>query len=284
MSAGVFALVIASALCHAGWNALIKLKMDPFWSIVLINAASGLVGLIALPFTGLPGLDSAPYLALSLVLHLGYYTTLIFSYRHGDMGVVYPVARGAGALLIAGVSVVVFGQSLPLGALIGISVLAGGIVLLAQKRKPSEPQNAESSGRAVLYALATALTICGYTLSDGAGARASGNAFGYAAALFVINVVPLTLFAFWRHGVVGFAALRPHWRKGLAGGGMSFASYAIAIYAMSVAPIPLVAATREVSVLFAALLAVFVLREPLRLNRMLGALLVVAGLITMRLA
>jgi drug/metabolite transporter (DMT)-like permease len=64
---------------------------------------------------------------------------------------------------------------------------------------------------------------------------------------------------------------------------MSAAAYGIAIWAMTVAPIPLVAAVRETSVLFGAAIAVIILKEPLRANRVVAAVLIVAGLVLIRL-
>jgi drug/metabolite transporter (DMT)-like permease len=65
---------------------------------------------------------------------------------------------------------------------------------------------------------------------------------------------------------------------------MQMVSYWIAIWAMTVAPIAVVAALRETSVLFGALIAVVILKEPLRAARVVAALMIVAGLAAMRLA
>jgi drug/metabolite transporter (DMT)-like permease len=50
-----------------------------------------------------------------------------------------------------------------------------------------------------------------------------------------------------------------------------------------VAPIAIVAALRETSVLFGALIAVIILKEPLRLTRVWAAVMIVAGLALIRL-
>ena len=52
---------------------------------------------------------------------------------------------------------------------------------------------------------------------------------------------------------------------------------------MTVAPIAIVAALRETSVLFGALIAVIVLREPLRAVRIIAAVAIVIGLALIRL-
>src|SRR5262249_26267149 len=57
----------------------------------------------------------------------------------------------------------------------------------------------------------------------------------------------------------------------------------IAIWAMTAAPIAIVATLRETSVLFGAVIAVVVLKEPLRAVRIVAACLIVCGLILIRL-
>ncbi len=60
--------------------------------------------------------------------------------------------------------------------------------------------------KALLFALATAVTICLYTISDGKGARVSGDAAAYIVALFIFDGLVFTAFAAWRRGIAG---LRP---------------------------------------------------------------------------
>jgi drug/metabolite transporter (DMT)-like permease len=64
---------------------------------------------------------------------------------------------------------------------------------------------------------------------------------------------------------------------------MASFSYAIALWAMSKAPIALVAALRETSVLFAALIGMVLLREPVLPVRLLAVLIVVCGVVLLRL-
>src|SRR5262249_38513935 len=68
-----------------------------------------------------------------------------------------------------------------------------------------------------------------------------------------------------------------------AGGALSLAAYWIAIWAMTVAPIAMVAALRETSVLFAAAIAVVILKEPLRAARVIAAITIVIGMVLIRL-
>ena len=50
----VFLAVLFAALCHAGWNALIKVGLDPLSTTTLISIGSGVVALVVLPLVGMP--------------------------------------------------------------------------------------------------------------------------------------------------------------------------------------------------------------------------------------
>jgi drug/metabolite transporter (DMT)-like permease len=129
----------------------------------------------------------------------------------------------------------------------------------------------------------TAVIICGYTLVDGMGARVAGDPHAYSAALFVLDAIPIVLFAVWRRGIAGLAPLRRMILPGFAGAAMSLAAYWIAIWAMTVAPLALVAALRESSVLFAVVIAVVILKEPLQPGRAIVSVVILLGLVLIRL-
>ncbi|MGU3537351.1 EamA family transporter [Methylobacterium sp. A54F] len=280
MSLPIFLAVIAAAGMHAGWNALVKLRLEPILTMALITAAAGLIALPALLLLGMPPVACWGWLAGSIVLHLGYYVALTEAYRHADMGQIYPIARGGAPLLTTVVSVILLREPVAPLAVLGIGILCGGVALMAFARGRGEPLR----GRALVNAGLTAAMISGYTLVDGIGARASGDPHAYAAALFVFDALPLVLFVALRRGRPALRLMRGAALPGLVGGLLSLGSYWIAIWAMTRAPIPLVAATRETSVLFATLISVTLLREPLLLGRAAAALIIVAGIATMRLA
>jgi drug/metabolite transporter (DMT)-like permease len=77
--------------------------------------------------------------------------------------------------------------------------------------------------------------------------------------------------------------MRSYWRRGFAGGALQVLSYGTVLWAMTIAPIAIVATLRETSVLFGAVIAVVVLKEPLRAVRIGAALVIVTGLVLIRL-
>lgn len=276
----VFIAVLTAAAFHAGWNAMLKIRLEPFLTMVLINAAGGLIGIPFLILWGWPAPESHPSLLASTLLHLAYYFTLTSAYKRADMGQVYPIARGAAPLMTSMFAFLWLDEPLSQANLIGISLLGLGIFTMAfhfnhSAHKMDRP--------ALLFALMTAVSICGYTVADGTGARLSGNPHSYTAALFVVDGFCFTLVALLLRGITGLKPIMTYALPGLFGGAMSCAAYGIAIWAMTVAPIPLVAAIRETSVLFGAVIAVVFLKEPLRTNRILAAVLIVCGLTIIRL-
>lgn len=280
MDAHVFLAVLAAALCHALWNAALKVRIDPGVAITMIAVASGIAATPAAPFVGLPAVQSWPYLFASLIIHVFYYIWLAEAYRSGDLGQVYPIARGAAPLMTALGSALIFGEELGAVRWAGILLLTGGVLLLSFR---GGRIGAEGNGRAVGFALATACVICAYTLVDGRGARLSENPHGYAVWLFVLDGALMAAVGAVRQRAQIREALGASWLFMLGGGALSVVSYWIAIWAMSLAPIGIVAAVRETSVLFAAALGFFLLREPLTGARIAAAVLVVAGLVLIRL-
>jgi drug/metabolite transporter (DMT)-like permease len=281
MDSFVFSAVLIAAAAHAGWNAVVKQGLEPFAMTVLVAVAAGVISLALIPVVGLPAVASWPWVAASVGIHLFYFIGLIGAYRAGDMGQVYPLARGAAPIMTAMISTTWLAEPLGLVGWCGLVTLVAGVMLLSLRGGGTL---ARLDRRAVGYALFTAVTICAYSIVDGVGARTAGNASAYAVTLFAGIGIVMAVYAWALRGREVFAAMAPFWRRGIGGGAMQIVSYWIAIWAMTVAPIAMVAALRETSVLFGALIAVVILKEPLRAARVVAALMIVAGLAAMRLA
>ena len=276
----VFVAVLIAAACHAGWNATIKGGFDPLATTVVISIGAAVVAAVLLPVVGLPAGAAWPWCAASVLIHLVYFAALIESYRAGDMGQVYPIARGSAPLMTAVVTTALVGERLGLAGWGGIILLVAGVMLLSLR---GGRDLTRLDRKAVGFALFTAVTICAYSVVDGVGARHAGSANAYSVALFVGIGPVMAIYALAWRGREAIPAMRRHWRLGLAGGTLQLGSYGIAIWAMTVAPIAIVAALRETSVLFGALIAIIFLKEPLRASRVAAALMIVAGLTLIRL-
>jgi drug/metabolite transporter (DMT)-like permease len=277
MDAGVAALVLLSALLHAGWNVVLKIKGDRLLAMTVIANGASLVALCLLPFVPVPPIEAWRYLAISFVLQCGYHVFLIQAYRYGDLGQVYPIARGAAPVFVLLPAAFIAGDRLTAGNALAVLVIAAGIASLAFHKGALH-----AGRRPALYALGTAAFIAAYTVVDGLGARAAGSPHAYTLWLFALNGLPLAAMSLFWHGRRAFAFARDNWRVGLAGGGMSLGAYWLVVWALSVAPMAQVAALRETSVVFAALLATVFLKEKFGPSRIAAACVVAVGIVMLR--
>ena len=279
LSLGVTLAVLGAGLLHAGWNALIKSATggDALLDTATIVTGSTLCSLVALPFLPLPLADAWPMAAASVVIHFGYYLTLAQAYRTGDLSFAYPLMRGTAPLLVTLLGML-FLRELPTPSIaIGIVLICSGIVAIAFAQRHHHPR------AAVYWALGNAAIIGVYTLIDGAGARASGNALSYVVYLTFFEGVFFLVWLRWRKGAPAVTYIARQWRRGLLGGFCSVAAYGIVLWAMTRAPIAAVSALRETSVLFAAVIGTVLLKEGFGFARLAGAASVVAGVAALKL-
>src|SRR3954470_11660680 len=101
MDSFVFTAVLLAALCHASWNALIKVGLDPLSSATLMSLGGVVIAAAALPSFAPRAAACLPWLIASSIIHLFYFGGLVESYRAGDLSQVYPIARGGAPLMTA---------------------------------------------------------------------------------------------------------------------------------------------------------------------------------------
>ena len=269
--------VLFGALLHASWNAMVKSSPDKALDTAVIHIMGSLIGIPLVLFAGLPKPESWPYLAGSIVIHIGYYVALTGAYKHGDLGLTYPLMRGSAPLLVALSASVTLGETLSPMAWVGVVGVCAGVITLGLTR------HAFDAPRAVQFALINAVIIASYTVVDALGVRATGSAMQYVATLFLIDGWPFALIVFARRKWAVGTYIRQRWPFGLGGAAASIGSYAVALWAMTQAPVATVAALRETSVVFAALLGVWFLKEVFTLRRAVGTCIIVSGVMALRL-
>ena len=279
LTLGVTLAVLAAGLLHASWNALLKAAPggDPLLDTATVVAGSSLGALALIPVVGLPLPAAWPFVVASTAIHLAYYITLVQAYRSGDLSFAYPLMRGTAPLLTTILGIVFLAEWPTPRAALGIALISAGIVSIAFVQRARHPPAAAG------WALGNAAIIAAYTLVDGAGARASGNAASYVVWLTFLEGIPFLALIRWHRGTAATAYLRRGWRRGLLGGAASLGAYAIVLWAMTRAPVAAVAALRETSVLFAALIGAVLLKEGFSAARFAGATSVVLGIAALKL-
>ena len=157
-------------------------------------------------------------------------------------------------------------------------IVAGAIVLAGDGLRTRRV-----GARALAIVGANILVIAAYTLVDGSGVRASGNAPSYIGWMFALTALTLVLARPWL-GSRGLPQSHGVWGLLGVGAACTLGSYGIVLWAMTLAPIGLVAALRETSIVFGTVIAAAMLRERVSPQRWAGVALVAAGAAAMRLA
>jgi drug/metabolite transporter (DMT)-like permease len=274
----VFFAVLGAAILHAGWNAVLKVGLDRFSSVLLLALVQALIAIPILPFVTQPTGESWIWIAGAAVLHSGYKIFLILAYRHGDLSQIYPIARGTAPLIVTIFSFFVLGEAISTGGLLAILSISGGVLLMSLKGGAL----GRMSRTALLFALGTACFTASYTLFDGVGARIAGTASGFILWMVIGDALLMFAYGAAVRGRAAFPAMLSAWRTGIAAGAMSLGSYWVAVWAFTQAPLALVAALRETSILFAVLIGVFILGERAGRWRWTAAGFIGLGVILMR--
>lgn len=298
MSTTALLLVLAAAVCHAGWNVVahgVSRLGTPFlwWGAV----ASSVLWLPVVPFTGGLGASVgglAVGAGVSAVLHVVYMTVLQRGYAVGNLSTVYATARGTGPAVSAGLAVLLLGERLSVSAVVGIAVVVVGVVATGlidrsptaspSPRLPGVDDASGPGGRrrrfdpGIAWGLLTGLSIASYTIWDAHALRA----WGLSPVSFMVGVT-LAEVAFYsaslgRRRREIAAVARAHWPRVLAFGVLSPLSYILVLTAIQTAPVALVAPARETSVVMVAVFGALVLREGSLVKRLAASVVVLGGI------
>ncbi|WP_432448632.1 EamA family transporter [Aliiroseovarius marinus] len=271
MTPGIVLIILSAALLHATWNTIVKTAGDRTATLGLVALGHVIPGLAMIAVLPLPAIESWPYLLASTVIHFGYFYMLGQAYKHGDLSVVYPIARGIVPALVSLWAMLFVGEILPAQAWLGIALIAVAIQV------SSWTALRHGVGRAALFfAVGTGICISGYSLVDGVGVRLSGQTLSYWAWHSVLHIF-ITGFVAIRRGRAMFSLPLRSWVIGMLGGGVSMVAYGLVLYAKNFAPLGAVSALRETSVIFAALIGFLFLKEGNWKRRLMAACLMASG-------
>ena len=266
-------LVLVASVLHATWNAVVKKSDNKSESFLVIAGWAGIILIPFLPFIPLPDVKMMGILTISICAHTLYYITLTNAYKVGDFGYVYPIARGLSPLLVTLYAFGFLGESLPALALIGVLMVAIGIMgnVLENGLK-------NINKKALFWSIACGFSISFYSVIDGIGARTAENPLYYVV---YIQIMELLIFWTWggiKFGKGFFVRSFTKWEY-IIGGTASFFAYAIVLFAIAHAPMGVVSAVRETSTVFAAIIAWLIFKEALGKRRIINACIVSAGVI-----
>ena len=278
MSIFAILLLLISAVLHTAWNLLIKQSEDKYivtWWMVTIG---GIFAMIALLFTGLPPRSMWIFAIISICVEATYFTTLSYAYHDNDFSLIYPVARGTAPAFLALWSFIFLHEKLTRGGMTGLALIIGGLLIIGiNTLSQAHVTHLHFKGAAVAVFIALLISI--YSTIDGAAVR-NGFAIPYVMSMFAFVPIPITPFIFreYKWTKIKEVLINQPIRVPLASI-LGVLAYLMAVFAFSIAPLSYAGAIREVSVVLGALAGWWFLKEKMGGIRLLGAIVIFAGIV-----
>jgi drug/metabolite transporter (DMT)-like permease len=271
------AAALLSAALHAAWNAAVKAGARPPLAMTAQMLASAALAVPVLFWVGSPAPLSWPWMAVSSTLSMGAVASLLRAYEHSGFGVVYPMARASSVLLVWPLAAVVAGEwPRPLG-LLGVALVSAAVLMLACGKGVTRALSRPALG----WTLVSAAFTAGYIVCDAQGVRRAGSTLAYGCVLAISNAL---LWTTWqRHKGLRLRELLIAWPRTLLLAVAAMLSYWLILWVWTRAPIALASALRDTSAIFATLIAVTVLKEPLDRRVPWAVALATAGTVSIRL-
>lgn len=283
MSTESLLLVIAAAIAHATWNLIAKRAASVGPVFVFAYSVCGVlifapwVVWILLQDQGRWDAAAIGCIALSGAVHLAYGLCLQRGYQVADLSVVYPVARGTGPMLSTIGAFVFLREPASLSGIAGMLCVVSGVMMIATQGRLARLLQRESMV-GVRWGVVTGALIACYTLIDAYGVKTlliAPVVFDWAAtgarAAFLLPHLART-------PQKSIQAMQGKWHLAWIVGLLSPLGYILVLMALqNGSPVSLVAPAREMSMLLATIAGLYLLREPVGWGRMLGCILIAAG-------
>lgn len=284
MSASALALVLAGAICHACWNIVAKkagggLAFVWLFGLVSVVAATPIV---YWTWTAHPQTFSRWMWFAALgsgLVHVVYSLVLQKAYRESDFAVVYPVARGSGPMFSVVAAIVLLGETPSLLGWISVAAILGGVFVSAGATDLLHGTKSSKRQLGVLWGIVTGVFIASYTVIDGWAIKSLGMApiLFYAVGL-AFRALLLAPFALRRTEEL-VSQWRAQRRAIIIVGLLSPAAYTLVLLAVQIAPLSYIAPVREISMLVGTFVGASLLKEAVKPSQVVGAAIMLLGVI-----
>ncbi|MBF0277540.1 MAG: EamA family transporter [SAR324 cluster bacterium] len=216
------------------------------------------------------------YIIASGIIHTPYSIFLAHAYQHGEISVVYPIARGSGIGLTAllGWSFLEETGSFPGTA--GIALIFGGILFLGV---PAYRQ--KESLHKIGLALSVGCTIVAYSLVDKVGVQYA-DAVPYLCFMFFVNAVCMGPYVWRNHQATILQIARNSYSYILLIGVGAAGTYLIILFAFTMGQVGYIVAVREFAVVIGALLGIIFLKEQLTIPKAIAIAAITLGLVCIK--
>ncbi len=284
MPVAALLLIIASGFILSVWNLIVKKAFDP--SVFFLGAVVFALALYTPAFVFLiaPGLKSLPLEGAAATALAGltegiYFILLTFTYRRGDLSLVYPVSRGSAPLFILAGGVLLLAEGVTAPGYVGIGLIVAGIAAVAWPGR-----GARVTAAAVALSISTGAAIAAHHVCY---KWALGFIPPYAAIYMAWSIAAATLGVYCLATRPFFAAARYLYGRilpAVAVGVIAIVGFLCALVALNMTFVSYVGAARNVGMIFSVIFGAQLLGEGARWRRLAGAGAITAGVVLIALA
>ncbi|PLX66336.1 MAG: EamA family transporter [Denitrovibrio sp.] len=274
-----FLLIIFSALSHSLWNMLLKKSENKYafnFFMHLVNISFFTI-LYPLIFREYMFFDLKVVLSafLAALFFTGYHLAVSTSYRFADVSLVYPITTSSPFFILIW-AVLFLQEDLTRVGVAGIVVTVFGTIILNKIKGEAIKLN-----KGVLYAFLAAFLYSFGALVDKKGVS-QGNFILYVYSMSFFMTSFLYIFS-RRSGELKYENVRKDAKWVILAGVIVFASFTSYRYGLTMVELSYATALRQVNVLFGAFFGLMLFSEKLTINKLLGTLIVMAGVILIRI-
>ena len=224
---------------------------------------------------------------ISALSDIAYYFCVMYSYREGELSLMYPAARGTGVVLVAIFSMIIFHDQISAWAVAGIMMVVVGIFSFALKDGLNRKVLVDSF-KSMKYALLLGCTVVVYTLIDRAGVQ-QYNPVLYLNLTGVLSATILSPFIFKKElgtakGIKKFIRQEGKYAA-IIGYGITV-SYLIILFIYATfaeAKSSYITPIREFSVVIGSILGFIFLKEKITPNKVIGIVTILLGVIMIKI-
>ncbi|MEW5815518.1 MAG: SMR family transporter [Spirochaetota bacterium] len=275
-----FLLVILAALIHATWNFTTKKTSGNFGVLylgLLFSCFAFLPLLFFLPVSEILNSKAYPYFFATGTIHAIYFFALAKAYEHGDISVVYPIARGSGIAGTAVAAALFLHENLTFPGVVGISAIVAGTILIGFKKAKQKDHSKE-----LFFAFVVGAAITGYSITDKLGVGTI-NPLAYIVGLALVTTAVLTPYAIHKKRKEISEAWKKSKKESCIIGIGSLGTYIIILFVYKIVQVSYVVALRELAVAFGTLFGFIFLKEQFTRSKIIGIICIVSGMIIIKI-
>ncbi|ADD68565.1 protein of unknown function DUF6 transmembrane [Denitrovibrio acetiphilus DSM 12809] len=273
-----FIFIIFSALSHSLWNMLLKKSENKYafnFYMHLINITFFTL-LYPLIFSDYLYFNGGVVLSafIAALFFTGYHLSVSTSYRYADVSLVYPITTSSPFFILIW-AVIFLKEDLTAVGVAGVILTILGTIVLNRIKG-----GGVKLGRGVLFALLAAFLYSFGALMDKKGVS-QGNFILYVYSMSVFMTFFLFLYS-RRSGELKISKVRKDVKWVVLAGIVVFASFTSYRYGLTMIELSYATALRQVNVLFGAFFGMVLFAEKMTINKALGTLIIMAGVVLIR--